>query len=198
MDGSTSVLLTDLAGESFRFDPGAASLRWALSGGEGYRAAHEQLHGPDDLRRWTSVSIAVDVNRVTSKDLTEAKSLREAISQCADARADGRPLAREHSAEINRLASRPPLIPQIRGRDRRGWAEPVTCRQVLSTMARDAIELFTGPTANRIRRCAGSNCSLIFVDTSRPGRRRWCSMERCGNRAKVNAFRSRATKEGAQ
>jgi predicted RNA-binding Zn ribbon-like protein len=198
MEESTSVLLTDLAGESFRFDPGAASLRWALSGGEDYRAAYEKLHGPDDLRRWTTASIAVDVDRVTSRDLAEAKSLREAIWQCADARADGRPLPREPSAEINRLASRPPLIPQIRGRDRRGWAEPITCRQVLSTMARDAIELFTGSTANRIRRCAGTNCSLIFVDTSRPGRRRWCSMERCGNRAKVNAFRSRATKEGAQ
>jgi hypothetical protein len=49
MEESTGVLLTDLAGESFRFDPGAASLRWALSGGEGYRAAYEQLHGPDGL-----------------------------------------------------------------------------------------------------------------------------------------------------
>jgi hypothetical protein len=37
----------------------------------------------------------------------------------------------------------------------------------------------------------GSRCSLLFVDTSRSGRRRWCSMERCGNRAKVAAHRRR-------
>jgi hypothetical protein len=37
---------------------------------------------------------------------------------------------------------------------------------VLSTLARDAIDLFTGPLAGRIRRCAGVNCTL-FADTSR-------------------------------
>uniref|UniRef100_UPI0028119726 CGNR zinc finger domain-containing protein n=1 Tax=Streptomyces sp. TaxID=1931 RepID=UPI0028119726 len=29
----------------------------------------------------------------------------------------------------------------------------------------------------------------------RPGRRRWCSMERCGNRHKVRAYRSRTRTE---
>ncbi|HEV8279312.1 MAG TPA: CGNR zinc finger domain-containing protein [Streptosporangiaceae bacterium] len=33
----------------------------------------------------------------------------------------------------------------------------------------------------RIRQCAGPACSLVFGNTSRPGRRRWRSMERCGN-----------------
>jgi predicted RNA-binding Zn ribbon-like protein len=59
----------------------------------------------------------------------------------------------------------------------------------LSTLARDAIDLFGGPLAGRVRECAADNCGLLFVDTSRPGRRRWCSMERCGNRAKVRAYR---------
>ena len=73
----------------------------------------------------------------------------------------------------------------------RSWATPVTGAQLLATIARDAIELFTGPYADRVRECAGDNCALIFVDTSRPGSRRWCSMERCGNRHKVRAHRSR-------
>ncbi|MEE3918700.1 CGNR zinc finger domain-containing protein [Micromonospora sp. BRA006-A] len=29
------------------------------------------------------------------------------------------------------------------------------------------------------------------MDTSRPGQRRWCAMERCGNRQKARALRSR-------
>jgi predicted RNA-binding Zn ribbon-like protein len=41
--------------------------------------------------------------------------------------------------------------------------------------------------AGRIRQCAAHNCYLTFLDTSRPDSRRWCSMERCGNRAKVRA-----------
>jgi predicted RNA-binding Zn ribbon-like protein len=31
----------------------------------------------------------------------------------------------------------------------------------------------------------------MFIDHSRPGRRRWCSMERCGNRAKTARYRQR-------
>jgi predicted RNA-binding Zn ribbon-like protein len=40
--------------------------------------------------------------------------------------------------------------------------------------------------------CGADNCYLIYLDTSRPGNRRWCSMERCGNRAKVRGHRSRS------
>src|SRR5690606_23867005 len=35
----------------------------------------------------------------------------------------------------------------------------------------------------RLRQCEA--CSWLFLDTSRGGRRRWCSMATCGNRAKA-------------
>ena len=53
------------------------------------------------------------------------------------------------------------------------------------------IELLSGPLAERFRECASDNCPLVFVDASRPGSRRWCSMERCGNRNKIRAHRAR-------
>jgi len=62
---------------------------------------------------------------------------------------------------------------------------------VRSDLARDAVDLLTGPLAGRIRRCAGVDCTLVFADTSRPGQRRWCSMRRCGDRAKARGFRQR-------
>ena len=43
--------------------------------------------------------------------------------------------------------------------------------------------LRTGP--DRIHRCAGDGCILHFYDASRGGRRQWCSMAACGNRAKA-------------
>jgi predicted RNA-binding Zn ribbon-like protein len=39
--------------------------------------------------------------------------------------------------------------------------------------------------ADRIRQCEHGRCVLWFLDTSRNGTRRWCSMARCGNRAKA-------------
>ena len=38
---------------------------------------------------------------------------------------------------------------------------------------------------DRIRRCDHPNCVLWFLDTTRNGSRRWCSMAGCGNRAKA-------------
>ncbi|HEY3015336.1 MAG TPA: CGNR zinc finger domain-containing protein, partial [Nocardioides sp.] len=65
------------------------------------------------------------------------------------------------------------------------------CSAALATIARDAVDLFGSRAAARIRVCASHDCGLVFVDTSRPGARRWCSMERCGNRAKLHALRQR-------
>jgi predicted RNA-binding Zn ribbon-like protein len=72
-----------------------------------------------------------------------------------------------------------------------GWVPPVRVAQALSTLAREMIELLSGPLAGRIRQCASDDCPLVFADSSRPGARRWCAMERCGNRHKLRALRAR-------
>jgi predicted RNA-binding Zn ribbon-like protein len=48
-------------------------------------------------------------------------------------------------------------------------------------------------TWHRYRICPADDCLEAFLDDSRSGNRRWCSMELCGNRAKVRAFRDRQT-----
>ena len=57
---------------------------------------------------------------------------------------------------------------------------------------RSAMELLTSDQLARVRECAGNNCSWMFLDTSRNGKRRWCDMEACGNREKARRFRKRA------
>ena len=39
---------------------------------------------------------------------------------------------------------------------------------------------------------AADDCAVVFVDTSRPGSRRWCSMERCESRHMVRTHRARS------
>lgn len=185
------VLLRAPDGETFRFDPGALCLEFAVTGGQGERAVFETLHTPADLRRWMGGALATDVAAVDDGDLVAATQLREAIWRCAEARARGRPLPATGVRDINRAAAGPPPVPRIDGRGRGGWVTPVTPGQVGSLLARDAVALLTGTRAGRIRQCGAGDCALVFVDTSRPGRRRWCSMERCGNRAKVRAHRDR-------
>jgi predicted RNA-binding Zn ribbon-like protein len=58
-------------------------------------------------------------------------------------------------------------------------------------LVRDADELLRSPQAVRVRICAAEGCCWAFLDGSRNGGRRWCSMKLCGNREKASRFRSR-------
>ena len=51
--------------------------------------------------------------------------------------------------------------------------------------------LLTTQDAGRIRKCQNPDCVLFFLDTSKSGTRAWCSMEICGNKLRVAAFRER-------
>ena len=53
-----------------------------------------------------------------------------------------------------------------------------------------ARELIQGDTS-RLRICENQQCRWVFKDTSRTGKRKWCSMSSCGNRAKVARHRAR-------
>jgi predicted RNA-binding Zn ribbon-like protein len=60
-------------------------------------------------------------------------------------------------------------------------------------VTRAFLELLRTAPPGRLRRCSGPGCVLWFLDTSRNGRRRWCSMAGCGNRAKARAHHARTS-----
>ena len=191
---ATGRVLHDPKGGSFWFDAGAVCLDFAHTGGEGPYAVFESLHEPADLAEWLAeppLAAAMTVP-VTPRELAAAKALRQAIWDTAHARAARRPLAAGSMSIINQAAAAAPLVPELAADGTTaGWAAPVRATQALSTLARDMIELLAGPLSGRIRECASDDCPLVFVDSSRPGARRWCAMERCGNRHKLRALRAR-------
>ncbi|MCK1819075.1 CGNR zinc finger domain-containing protein [Streptomyces sp. XM83C] len=98
---------------------------------------------------------------------------------------------------VNDLARPAPPAPRaVRRQDGdlvRELAAPPACGALLAAVARDAVELFTDPAARAcLRQCAGDNCPIVYLDTSRGRRRRWCSSEVCGNRERVARHRRRA------
>ena len=191
-------MLHDPKGGSFWFDAGAVCLDFAHTGGEGQYAVFESLNKPADLGEWLAQPplAAVVTVPVTARELADAKALRQAIWEAAHARAAGRPVPVEAVATINLAAAVVPLVPELASDGTAaGWAPPVRATQALSMLAGEMIELLSGPLAERIRECASDNCPLVFVDKSRPGARRWCAMERCGNRHKLRALRARRATE---
>jgi len=67
----------------------------------------------------------------------------------------------------------------------------------LRPVVRSAAELLTSDLVDRVRECHGDDCTWLFLDQSRNRSRRWCSMESCGNRAKVRRhYRRRQGADG--
>lgn len=67
-----------------------------------------------------------------------------------------------------------------------GWDDAAALDQMIWPVIRDAADLLTGDSLDRVGQCADiSGCGWLFLDTSRNRSRRWCSMETCGNRAKA-------------
>lgn len=61
----------------------------------------------------------------------------------------------------------------------------------LSGFSLAAASLAAAGQIDRLRRCAGTGCEVVFVDRSRAAARRYCDMRTCGNRMNVAAYRER-------
>jgi len=187
--------MTSGEGIHFEIATGAACLDFIYTGGVSGQARWESLHAPADLERWLRSSRLVSTAPLppeadlTAADLAQVRKLREVLWSCANDLADGSAVRASDAQALNGWAQKPDLVPAL-VEGRMEWKGPVIGPQLLSTLARDAISLAAGPLARRVRRCAAADCSLLFVDTSRPGTRRWCAMTRCGNRTKARTRRA--------
>ena len=75
------------------------------------------------------------------------------------------------------------------GLERRRPFAPEIPEHAFAPLADAFADLLTAIPASRVRKCNG--CVLHFYDTSKKGTRVWCSMNLCGNRAKVAAYTHR-------
>jgi predicted RNA-binding Zn ribbon-like protein len=100
----------------------------------------------------------------------------------------GKPASTAFLARLNALLRDRPGIDEV-VRAGGSLARERRYPDAFGAIAADAADLLTAVDPNRIRKC--DNCVLHFLDTSKKGTRRWCSMRLCGNRLKVAAYTSR-------
>ncbi|MEU6368502.1 CGNR zinc finger domain-containing protein [Streptomyces sp. NPDC046931] len=160
----------------------------------------ERLDSVERLRAWIAgaglVPAGTPLAEVDAAWLRAFRELRLHLGTLVRGELDGRP-ADGALARVNSVARQAPPVPcAVRAEDgvlvRRLRALP-RCEELLAAVAREAIELLTDPGARAsLRQCAGDNCPIVYLDTSRGRRRRWCSSEICGNRERVARHRRRA------
>ena len=181
--------MTDDVRDGFKFRGGSLPLDFAATLAARLRdEPRELLQTPGDLGRWlVAAGLSKKKPAVTAEELEEARTLREALYRLALARAAGEPYPERDRALLNRWASAPAPAPRLERQGVSWTREGVPA--LLSALARTAIELLGSDLGDRIRQCSAEGCEILFVDTSRSGHRKWCSMAACGNKAKVASFR---------
>jgi predicted RNA-binding Zn ribbon-like protein len=174
---------------------GRPSLNLVATVGRRHPTPVERIPDAAALGRWlVAAGLLPTAPSVSEAHLAQARELREAISSLARAVISASPVSGQPLAIVNGHAVRPDLPPQLGVEDGRPVVATRAAADVpsaLATIARDAVLLLGGPQAARIKECEYPECSLLFLDETQSGRRRWCSMGRCGNRVKTAGYRAR-------
>lgn len=162
-----------------------------------------RLQSFDDLVGWHRAQSlvgdldAVRLDGVAARDperatrlIEDALGLREHLHAIFSSVAAGLPPPEGALTAINDLlpaAVRTPLLVADHNRCLDSVVEQTEdLRRLLWPIVRSAAELLTGPNLGLLRECG--RCSWLFLDRTRNRSRRWCRMESCGNRAKVQRY----------
>jgi predicted RNA-binding Zn ribbon-like protein len=143
------------------------------------------LAEPDGAAIW--LQAAGYAGAVADADADALRTARAAIRDVLEQRGAG---ALNAVLAHGRLAERlsPEGPERVLELDDERWRVPWLAAQNLLDLLREH--------PDRIRRCAGHECVLHFYDASRAGRRQWCSMASCGNRAKARRHYERMRASG--
>jgi predicted RNA-binding Zn ribbon-like protein len=163
----------------------------------GWLWRHDLLHRDmveDELRRFRDTP--PDGERV----LRKVRRVRTAMRELVDATVEGRPPALDQLEEVNRALRTHyvyELVPATDGvhLGHRHVGDPVD--GALARLAESIARELSQGEAERLRICENDTCRWVFHDTSRTGRRKWCDMATCGNRAKAARYRERRKAAGA-
>lgn len=149
----------------------------------------EMLVTPDRLGAWYLESGLVDtVTPAADADVREAITLREAVYRLVGNGLLGEDFDRQSLGLLNAVARQVPATPQLTPAGRHTDATPA---QALATVARQTVELLSGPDVRLLKECGNTECTRVYVDRSRGMRRQWCGMDSCGNKIKAAAYRAR-------
>jgi len=170
-DGEAMELLPDFA----------AILRWSQTAG---------LLSPHDAadleRQWGQ---SAEARRTVEAIRGFRENFRKEVLEWEQ----GHAVHRSAIDEVNRLMTSYPMSTRLKTNGKELEPElyfkPRRPEDLFAPLAHAVAMLLANANRDRVRKCG--QCVLHFVDTSKKGTRRWCSMRLCGNRLKVAAYAAR-------
>lgn len=183
-------------GQSWLLDPGALFLDFVYTGDFGVGPWREGIIlSATQMDGWLEEHLGCRLKPMTAAEFRMAIELRDSLTRVVKAMVEeeGQPDSDDLSSTAW-VAAQPDLPPVLPGYEP---VEAPDANQALSTIARDAV-IHLRDDRDRLRNCDGHDCPMVFLDLSRAGKRRWCAMARCGNRAKIHTFRAKHPEDQEQ
>lgn len=177
------------ARKNFQAVAGNVALDFVNTVGNRLAEPSEYLCGVGELRRWLALAGLAGAGspKLSKRDVIRLRALREElyralVALAQRARPDGL------VAVLNRrlpslLASR--SLRRSGGRYDWVWTPASGTRRIDGQILLGAADLVITGEYRRVHRCEDDSCGWLFVDRSHAAKRRWCSMQDCGNRAKA-------------
>jgi predicted RNA-binding Zn ribbon-like protein len=166
----------------------------------GHPDADDALRTVDDLRLWGErrgvISGAADGDGDGWRlELAAAVEARELLYELFRSQMLGQRGPAASLARLARLASTAyqagRLDQAADGRLSWSW-DPSRLDTVRHVAVASAVELLSASPTARLKQCPGEHCGWLFLDTTKRGNRRWCSMSECGQDAKSARRRERS------
>ncbi len=165
----------------------------------------------EQLIRWLEATSVLDGERAggirrralqqpagATASLADARRIRASLRALAERGAQVTDVRVNALGEINRVLGRSAGTRRVEAREDGSFVRsfvPVGdafAGLMIPVVESAADALVTGELV-RVRRCADARCLHVFFDSTKNGRRRWCDMSTCGNRAKAARHRRRVT-----
>ncbi|WP_133010669.1 CGNR zinc finger domain-containing protein [Marinomonas flavescens] len=151
-----------------------------------------QLECLQDLFQWAA-EMEVPLESIdTNANIEDVWQLRSSIKTLVTANTDKQVLPEDALSVLNKHLRNAPLQQQLLVVNQDISLQPfdkkLSVDKLLGKVAYEAANLLTSPLSLHVKHCSNEKCILMFVDTSRSKKRRWCSMDICGNRAKASSF----------
>lgn len=171
--------------------PGELCIVQALANTVDLRRRTDELRTPaalaDWLQRWR---LASDLGELGEAELKRALAVREGLRAmiAGNSRQRVDPVALERLDQA--LAASTLRIRFATGTPRLEVVED-GFEGALGHLGRIVARASQEGVWKRLRVCSGDDCSWTFYDSAPNAKRKWCSMQRCGNKAKARTFRRR-------
>ncbi|GAA2850286.1 hypothetical protein Acy02nite_33460 [Actinoplanes cyaneus] len=154
------------------------------------KSGSDELATVDGLRRLLSGNVftgRVDFDQAELDEVREARAQIRAVWT----------LGRDEAVEaVNRMLREARAVPYLTRHDGSDWHLHATdpdaplAERIRVEAALALIDVIRMNEMGRLRVCAADDCTGIFIDLSRNGSKRFCTV-RCGNRMNMVAFRAR-------